>query len=129
MSTNRTRWLVSALLIASVIALTFVGTLPTVHGKGMARGARRPSTAQKEEEIIPCPSGRMRTEITTSLPSPWWQTPQEGMLVSNRIATIAGRRTLVCEYSAYGTRVGVMREFPAGASDCRAVAKGFRCRR
>jgi hypothetical protein len=84
--------------------------------------------AQKNEEAVPCPVNTVRTEIITSLPSPWWQTPQEGRLVGTRVASVAGRRTLVCEYSAYGTKVAVMREFPSGAIECRPTPTGFRCR-
>ena len=76
---------------------------------------------------IKCPAGRVRTEIVTDLPAPWWQTPQVGNVVGTDIRTIGGDRTLVCSYRAYGTRVSVMRKFPRRAKSCRAIRGGFVC--
>ena len=83
-----------------------------------------PAAAQK---IIPCPINAARTEITTPLPAPWWQTPQRGTLQSTRVSVVAGRRVLVCSYRAYGTTVSVMRPHPEGGGICRAVSNGFAC--
>ena len=75
---------------------------------------------------INCPVDKVRTEITTRLPSGWWQTPQVGNLVGTRIAKVGGKRTLICEYWAYGDKVSVMRLKPAGKS-CSPTSTGFRC--
>lgn len=78
---------------------------------------------------ISCPADQVRTEITTPLPGPWWQTPQVGNLQNTRIATIGGETTLVCEYRAYGTTVSVMRHPPERFQDCSAHRGGFTCER
>jgi hypothetical protein len=78
--------------------------------------------------FIPCPLIEARTEVTTRLPEPWWNTPQVGKLERVSVQTIGGNRTLVCEYWAYGRTVGIMRVFPEGATDCSAEGNGFRCR-
>lgn len=76
-----------------------------------------------------CPLETARTEMVSSLPEGWWQTPQVGRLVSIGIQPIGGRQTLVCRYSAYGTTVSVMRLFPEGRSDCRVTGTNrFTCR-
>lgn len=85
----------------------------------------RPAAAQHE---VSCPVPQVRAEITTPLPKPWWNTPQVGKLDSAVIQVIAGEKTLVCRYSAYGTQVNVMRKFPEGVRDCRAVGNHFECR-
>ena len=77
--------------------------------------------------FIPCPVKEARTEMTTRLPAPWWNTPQIGKLERVSVQTIGGNRTLVCEYWAYGRTVGIMRTFPEGATDCSAAGNGFRC--
>lgn len=79
-------------------------------------------------EIIRCPVSEVRTEITTPLPQPWWNTPYIGRLRATRVQTIGGSRTLVCEYDAGGRLVSVMREFPAGVSNCAPRGPGFFCR-
>jgi hypothetical protein len=72
-----------------------------------------------------------RTEVTTSIPAPWWNTPYIGMLQGVRTDIIGGQKTLICEYDAGRNppRVwGVMRLFPKGTTVCRPVpAKGFSC--
>jgi hypothetical protein len=79
-------------------------------------------------QFIACPVEETRTEVTTPLPRPWWNTPQIGKLERANVQTIGGKRTLVCEYWAYGRTVGIMREFPEGTTDCSAEGNGFRCR-
>lgn len=78
--------------------------------------------------FIACPVEETRTEVTTTLPQPWWNTPQIGKLERVSVQTIGGNRTLVCEYSAYGRTVGLMRLFPEGATDCSAEGNAFQCR-
>jgi hypothetical protein len=101
-----------------------------VGGSGMCdgtgRGAVQRSVAAQEKVL--CPVAEVQTEITTRLPNPWWNTPQVGKLESVSVQVIAGEKTLVCSYWAYGTKVGVMRKFPAGAHDCRAIDNRFECR-
>ena len=76
-----------------------------------------------------CPIETARTEMVSSLPEGWWQTPQVGRLLSLGIQTIGGEQTMVCRYSAYGTQVSVMRRFPEGRSDCRVTGTNrFTCR-
>jgi hypothetical protein len=98
-----------------------------VFGLATAVGQRNkaPNAAQHE---IACPVAQVRTEITTRLPKPWWNTPQEGKLESVEIQVIGGEKTLVCRYWAYGTKVNVMRKFPEGVRDCRAAGNRFECR-
>ncbi len=84
-----------------------------------------PAAAQDK---IMCPAAEVQTEITTRLPKPWWNTPQVGKLESVSVQVIAGEKTLMCSYWAYGTKVGVMRKFPEGARDCRAIGNHFECR-
>ncbi|MBZ5507758.1 MAG: hypothetical protein LAO78_20035 [Acidobacteriia bacterium] len=91
-----------------------------------AVGQRNAPVAAEHE--IACPVADVRTDITTSIPKPWWTTPQIGKLQSVGIQVIAGEKTLVCRYSAYGTQVSVMRKFPEGARDCRAAGNHFVCR-
>jgi hypothetical protein len=122
-------WVVRGALAANLLAFVLISASPlSIEVRGSGGVSNQPGTTQKGEEGIKCPAGTVRAEVTTPLPSPWWQTPQEGRLVGTRVATIAGRRTLVCEYSAYGTRVAVMREFPSEAAECRAIRGGFLCR-
>jgi len=92
-----------------------------------AMGQRNGLAAQNQNEVM-CPVTEVKTEITTNLPKPWWNTPQVGKLQSVGIQVIAGERTLVCHYSAYGTQVGVMRKFPEGIHDCKIVDKHFECK-
>ncbi len=76
-------------------------------------------------EQIYCPVNEVTTEITTPIPSPWWQTPQGGGLVETRIEWVGGEPTLMCLYGAYGTTVAVMHLAPN--ADCQAVTGGFEC--
>ncbi len=78
---------------------------------------------------ISCPHDQVRTEITTSLPGRWWQTPQVGSLQNTRVAEIGGETTLICEYRAYGTTVSVMRLPPENFPNCTAREGGFTCQR
>jgi hypothetical protein len=78
-------------------------------------------------QFVACPVKETRTEVTTPLPQPWWNTPQIGKLERVSVQTIGGNRTLVCEYRAYGRTVSIMRGFPEGATDCTAEGEGFMC--
>ena len=86
------------------------------------------SSQTSQGQFIACPLKETRTEVTTPLPEPWWNTPQIGKLERVTVQTIGGNKTLVCEYWAYGRTVSIMRRFPEGATDCSAEDKGFRCR-
>jgi len=96
------------------------------NGSQASKPVSRQSATSAQE--ISCPAPEVRTEITTRLPKPWWQTPQEEKLHAVAIQTIAGRETLVCRYRANGTEVSVMRLFPEGAHKCNAVSDHFVCR-
>lgn len=78
---------------------------------------------------VACPVGQVRTEITTNLPDPWWQTPQVGNLQSTRVGEVGGETTLICEYWAYGHTVSVMRHPPENMTNCNAHEGGFTCQR
>jgi hypothetical protein len=91
------------------------------------KGSCLKETPSAKGQFIACPVKEMRTEVTTPLPQPWWNTPQLGKLERVSVQTIGGNRTLVCEYSAYGRTVSIMREFPEGATDCSAEGDGFWC--
>jgi hypothetical protein len=84
--------------------------------------------AGEDPNYIPCPVKSVRAEIVTTLPDPWWQTPQEGGVVSLTVETIAGAPTLVCHYEAYGRTVPVMHPFPKGVKTCSPKGEGFYCR-
>jgi hypothetical protein len=101
------------------LVVLFFGLVPAV---GQRNG---PAAAQHE---VACPVPEVRAEITTTLPKPWWNTPQKGKLQSAEIQVIGGEKTLVCHYAAYGTQVNVMRKFPEGVRDCRATGNHFECR-
>jgi len=99
-----------------------------------APGAARPANSEltRPQAALPqqvrCPVPEVRTEITTSLPKPWWNTPQVGKLQELAVQDIGGKKTLVCRYWAYGTQVSVMRLFPEGTHACSAVSDHFVCR-
>lgn len=84
-----------------------------------------PSAPEKIEVF--CPTREVRAEVTTTLPDPWWQTPQINSLQSVAVENIGGVPTLVCKYRAYGTTVGVMRRFPEGKANCEAARDHFVC--
>lgn len=90
---------------------------------------KRPgSQPDRSAGFIACPLDKARTDIVTALPEPWWSTPQIGKLEGTRISAIAGKKTLVCEYWAYGKTVSVMRLPPDDKPDCTAKPTGFECR-
>ena len=89
---------------------------------------RQPARPQTPAQEVQCPVPEVRTEITTRLPKPWWNTPQDGKLQATAIQTIGGQKTLVCRYWAYGTQVSVMRLFPEGTHECSAISDHFVCR-
>ncbi len=75
---------------------------------------------------IECPVNQVRTEITTPLPSGWWQTPQVGNLQDTRITEMGGDTVLMCGYWAYGETVYIMKKAPTD-TNCTADATGFNC--
>lgn len=72
---------------------------------------------------IACPHSQIRREVTTPLPSGWWNTPIVNSLKSTRVQNIGGKPALICDYGAAGT---VQRYAPAG-QNCVAQGRGFRC--
>lgn len=93
-----------------------------------SRQRLEPKTTQNTAQgnFIRCPVNKLRTEVVTELPSPWWQTPQIGELEDTHIQNIGGEKTLVCAYRGYGGAVSVMREPPRG-TDCSPRTDGFVC--
>lgn len=89
-------------------------------------GEQSPATTINKVEVF-CPVRQIRAEVTTSLPDSWWQTPQVTSLQSVSVENIGGVSTLVCQYRAYGTTVGIMRRFPEGKSNCEARRESFVC--
>ncbi len=77
--------------------------------------------------FVACPLQQARTEITSSLPQGWWNTPKLGALEDVRVETIGGKPTLMCGYWAYNTQVFVMRRVPQGISHCEPNSGGFIC--
>lgn len=92
-------------------------------------GAMAALAAPALADEVACPVNQVRTEITTSLSDPWWQTPQVGNLQNTRIGEVGGETTLICEYWAYGTTVSVMRHPPENTFNCSAHEGGFTCQR
>ena len=82
--------------------------------------------AQAATINIYCPKQKVRTEITTPLPSGWWQTPQVGSLLNTEVKNLAGKPTIFCKYWAYGRKVSVMKKVPRGYI-CHAVNKHIQC--
>lgn len=82
--------------------------------------------AQAAAVRIDCPLNQARTEITSPLPSGWWQTPQVGNLQETKVGQVGGKDTLMCGYWAYGKTVYIMKHAPSGAN-CAADATGFSC--
>lgn len=118
-------------LIGLVIMLSAVACIAGQTSKSSATQAQanqRPRPPVPVQQEVRCPVAEARTEITTPLPKPWWNTPQVGKLESVSVEVIGGQKTLVCHYWAYGTKVSVMRLFPAGAHECSASGDHFVCR-
>jgi len=84
------------------------------------------TSASAAAQRIQCPLSSVRAEITTPMPSGWWNTPNIGNLTGTRIANIGGTPTLMCGYSVFGTLVYVMHQAPAGAT-CSNDPRGFTC--
>lgn len=73
--------------------------------------------------FVQCPGAKMQREITTPLPSGWWQTPIVVGLKATEIQTIGGKATLVCRYGAAGQ---IMHLRPKNQM-CKPVQGGFQC--
>lgn len=73
---------------------------------------------------IDCPHNRTRHEVTTRLPSGWWNTPIVGALQSTRVQNIGGRPALICDYGAH---VGTIQRYQPAGARCTARGGGFRC--
>ncbi len=74
-------------------------------------------------ERINCPLPQIRREVTTALPSGWWNTPIVNSLVETRVITIGGKVALQCLYGGAGS---IQRYAPEGAN-CTASGGGFDC--
>lgn len=74
-------------------------------------------------DTIECPHSQIRREVTTALPSGWWNTPIVNSLTEARVITIAGRVALQCIYGPAGS---IQRYAPEGAT-CRTTGRRFDC--
>lgn len=83
----------------------------------------KPSSAA---QFIPCPVTQIEARVTSSIPSDWWDTPQQGNLQNTRVTDVGGSPTLQCLYWAYGREIPLMKRVPAGLH-CTAQSNGFRC--
>lgn len=81
-------------------------------------------SASAQAETIRCPLDQIRREVTTPLPSGWWNTAMVFTLRETRVTDIGGRKALQCDYGPSGN---IQRNAPDGA-DCRAIPGGFECR-
>jgi hypothetical protein len=123
-----TTWTLSPPTFAEWEAIKILSPNELQSERALFKGTcRKQQTSQTPKGFIACPVKEARTEVTTPLPRPWWNTPQIGKLERVSVQTIGGNRTLVCEYWAYGGTVGIMRLFPEGATDCSAEGDGFQC--
>lgn len=87
----------------------------------------RPAPNADDAKFVQCPLVWARTEVVSTLPTGWWQTPYEGPLVGTRVEVVSDGKLLVCDYQAYTTSAPVMMKVPA-SMNCTAVAGGFNCR-
>jgi hypothetical protein len=108
-----------------LVVITFAAQRPA---DGLAKEIGQQGPQRFAQQEVNCPVANVRTEITTKLPEPWWTTPQVGKLESVEVLVIGGKKTLSCQYWAYGTKVGVVRLFPEGAHECTAAGNHFVCR-
>ena len=83
--------------------------------------------AHAAEQRISCPLESVQIDVNSRLPNGWWSTPQEGNLKRTTIKTIGGQKTLVCDYKYRNSTISIMRNMPAGMSNCIAERDGFRC--
>lgn len=88
---------------------------------GAALAATAVTTAAAER--ITCPHSQIRREVTTGLPSGWWNTPIVNSLTEVRVVNIGGKAALQCKYGPAGS---IQRYAPAG-KNCRAAGRGFEC--
>ncbi len=75
-------------------------------------------------EVINCPLETVHSNVTDSIPSPWWSTPQQGNLVSTEVIMMGGQPTLMCKYWAYDKTVTIQRR---AQGNCVATGKNFNC--
>ncbi|MCI5078714.1 hypothetical protein [Oricola sp.] len=78
-----------------------------------------------QADTISCPHTKIRREVTTPLPSGWWNTPYVNSLQNTRVVTIGGRTALQCQYGEAGN----IQRYAPDNQNCEAVAGGFRCTR
>lgn len=89
--------------------------------------SRVEAAAAKVTKKVDCPVRSVDVNITSSIPQPWWQTPQRGNLAGTDIMRIGGKPTLVCKYRAYGGTVSIMSNLPDGTTSCNKTRDGFVC--
>lgn len=84
------------------------------------------SKPKPSAQFIPCPVTQIEARITSSIPSDWWDTPQQGSLRNTRVTHVGGEPTLQCLYWAYDREIPLMKRVPAGMH-CVAQSNGFSC--
>ncbi|MEO8529588.1 MAG: hypothetical protein ABI459_00035 [Deltaproteobacteria bacterium] len=95
-------------------ALLLVAAALMIAGTGPAHAAT---------ETINCPLTQAKREVTTAIPSDWWNTPIVNNLSGTEVAVIGGQTALICRYGSSGS---VQRYAPDGG-DCVASGSGFSC--
>jgi hypothetical protein len=82
------------------------------------------TSLELKAEVISCPLDQIRREITTPLPTGWWNTPIVNSLTETKIIQFSsGNKALQCRYGPAGS---IMLKQPSG-QNCTAVRGGFRC--
>ena len=108
-----TKTMINKVILSTVaVAAAFIGTSVVA-----------PSTAEAATQRIDCPLPQIRREVTTPLPSGWWNTPIVNSLTETKVQNIGGRKALICKYGAAGT---IQRYAPEGAT-CSKNSRGFVC--
>lgn len=103
------------------------GTLKKFHNLSLVIGlttlAALTAPSAAKAQAIACPLEQIRLEVTTPLPSGWWNTPQVNVLQNTRVISLGGKKTLQCDYGSAGR---IMLLAPVGRT-CTAVSGGFNC--
>lgn len=85
------------------------------------------TNANAGSETINCPLKQAKTEVTSPLPSGWWQTPQITSLKNTSVKTLGGKTTLFCWYPTYGNGLASIQRVAPKGKKCTAQQGGFRC--
>jgi hypothetical protein len=86
--------------------------------------------------FVACPTRTTTVGVYRVSPADWSQPRHTARLQNTAIITVAGRKTLQCVYRTVGDErdsfitgeFSILREYPAGVSDCTPAEGGFMCR-